>query len=421
MAEITSTGIIGKSLNDYLVELQEKYREIDPDWNIDADSPDGQIIGVHAEMLANLDEAVVAAYRSKDPASAIGEALNDIGEISGVNRQAATYSVAPISVTGAIGSIIPALTSQVRSRVDNTVWTLNSAIIIGADGTGTGFVTCTTPGRVPASIGDLTVIGTNIAGWYSVTNPQAATQGEPEESNSTFRARRTQSVSLPGSNMLDNMYASVGSVKGVTDVKVLENDRYDPVDVNGIPLHSIAVVVNGGSDADIALAMYVKKNPGAAMYPRYNDVTDTWIDPPGTNGVHVDATSPVTGNTKSMTFQRAIGLPVYVRYEIKQIGSLPSDIAKRITDATIADATKNLFADDSASLGFNQGGYDIGEVVPVGRFYTPANKVLGLYGDSYVNSITIGISEDNLAAAPIQPAYNQLPVFNEDNISVVVV
>lgn len=420
MAEITSTGIVGKSLNEYLADLQAKYLAIDPAWNIDADSPDGQLIGIFAELLTNLDEAVVAAYRSKDPASALGEALNDIAAISGVARQGATYSVAPITVAGTVGTVIPASTSQVRSNSNNTVWTVNAPIIIGSGGTGTGFVTCTTAGRVVAVAGDLTIINTNIAGWSSVTNPNAATLGEDQETNAAFRIRRSSSVSLPGSNQLDNMEASVGNVKGVTDVKVFENDRYDPIDANGLPVHSISIVVNGGTDEDVAQAIYAKKNPGTAMFPRYNDTADTWIDSPGSNGVQVDVTSPRTGNTKNITFQRAIALPVYIRYNIKQVGTLPSDIGKRIIEATIKDSTKSLFGDDGGSIGFNQNGYDIGEVVPVGRFYTPANKVLGQYGDSYVTSITIGTAPGSLSANTIQPGYNQLPTFVEANISVVV-
>lgn len=420
MAEITTTGVVGESLNEYLVDLKAAYLAIDPAWNIDNDSPDGQIIGIQSEMFANLDEAVVLAYRSKDPDSATGEALNNIGKISGVTRQAATYSVAPITVAGTIGTTIPATTSQVRSRIDNSVWAVSAPIVIGSGGTGTGFVTCLTAGRVEAGVGELTIINTNIAGWSSVTNLNAATQGEAEETNAAFRVRRTNSVSLPGSNQLDNMYASVGNVAGVTDVKVFENEKYDPTDANGLPIHSISVVVNGGSDADVALAMYVKKNPGAAMYPRYDEVGEAWIDPPGTNGVKVDVTSPVTGNTKNITFQRAIALQIYPVIQIKQVGTLPSDIGQRIKDAIIADSSKELFGDDSAGIGFNQGGYDIGEVVPVGRLYTPVNKVLGLYGDSYATSITIGTSAGSQASTPIQPAYNQLPTFDEDNISVTV-
>lgn len=416
MAEITSTGIVGKSLNDYLAEIQGEYLAIDPQWNIDNDSPDGQVIGITAESFTNLDESIVAAYRSKDPDSAVGEALNDIGKITGTQRKAATYSVAPITVTGVSGTTIPAL-SQVRSRADNTVWATNSAITIGVSGTATGFVTCTTSGRVPAAIGDLSIIGTNIAGWSSVTNPNAATNGEPAETNAAFRQRRSDSVSLPGNNMLDNMYANVAAVPDVTDVRVLENDSIDPTDANGLPYHSISIIVNGGTDAEVALAIYQKKNPGAPMFPRWNGETSAWIDPPGTNGVHVDVVSPVTGNIAPITFQRAIAKQIYVALTYKKIGNLPSDIDAQLKQAIVDDSNKVLFGDDT-NVGFNLGGYSIGEIVPVGRLYTPVNKVLGKYGDSYVVSLQIGLSAGSTSTTPIQPAYNELAEFSVANIAV---
>ena len=103
---------------------------------------------------------------------------------------------------------------------------------------------------------------------------------------------------------------------------------------------------------------------------------------------------------------------------IKQIGSLPEDLQAEIGQAIVEDAQKKLLK-GQVSLGFNQGGYDIGEVVPVGRLYTPVNKVLGQYGDSYVTSITIGTSAGSLGASPIQPAYNQLATFIPANVTVV--
>lgn len=418
MAQITPQGIIGKSLNEYLVDIEGKLLAIDPNWNIDPDSPDGQKNGIDAEAMANMDEGVVAAYRSKDPASAVGEALNDIGAISGVPRQQATYSVAPVTITGTPTKIIPAGVSVVRSRIDNTAWTLNSAVVIGVGGTGSGFVTCTTAGRVVAGVGELTVIGTPTAGWSSVTNPTAATQGQPEESDAEYRIRRFESVSKPGSNMVDNMEANVKAVKTVTTARVLEN-YLDTVDENGIPGHCLAIIVNGGSDADVGEAIRQKKNQGCGMFPRWNEQTETWVDPQGTNGILIYVESPVTGLVNPITFQRAIAKSIYVRVSIQRKGILPGNINELVIQAIIADATKSLFEGNSL-IGFNQGGYDIGEVVPVGRLYTPVNKVLGLYGDSYVTSITIGTSAGELSAATIQPAYNELATFDEDNIVVTV-
>lgn len=417
MAEITDQGITGASLNDYLEEINTLTLAIDPDWNIDPDSPDGQRIGIEAELLANLDEAVVGAYRSKDPDSATGEALRNIGKISGVPIREATYSVAPITITGVTGSVIAA-NSQIRSRVDNTLWLTTASIAIGLSGTATGFATCTTPGRVLAAAGELTVIGTPQAGWSSVTNGDAAA-GEDAESDADFRKRRNDSVARAGSNMLDNMLANIASVPGVTDAKILENSSVSPVDVDGIPYTAIAVVVNGGSDANIGMAMYQKYNPGTPMFPRYDSKTSTWIDPPGTNGVRVEVTSPLTGNKHTMTFQRATGLAIFVDITIQKIGNLPSDIGTEIANAIVADSTRKLFNGETAT-GFNKGGYDIGELVPVGRLYTPVNKVLGKYGDSYVTELTIGLSSGAQGVTPIQPGLYQIATFDADNVAVTV-
>ncbi|HAL69269.1 MAG TPA: phage baseplate protein, partial [Pseudomonas sp.] len=267
MAKITDQGITGSSLNDYLAELKTRTLAIDPDWNLDPDAPDGQKLGIDAEMLANLDEGIVAAYRAKDPDSATGEALRNIGKISGVAIRDATYSVAPVTITGTAGLVLPA-NSQIRSRIDNTLWLTTAAIVVGVSQTAGGFATCVTPGRVLAAAGELTVIGTPYPGWASVTNAAAA-PGEDAESDVDFRARRNKSVSLPGSNMKDNMQAAVANVAGVTDVRILENSSDDPVDPDGIPYTAIALIVNGGSDQDIGLAMYSKYNPGPPMYPRY--------------------------------------------------------------------------------------------------------------------------------------------------------
>lgn len=418
MAQITPQGIIGKSLNEYLVDIEGKLLAIDPNWNIDPDSPDGQKNGIDAEAMANMDEGIVAAYRSKDPASAVGEALNNIGAISGVPRQLATYSVAPVTITGTPTSIIPADVSVVRSRIDNTAWTFNADVVIGVGGTGSGFVTCTTAGRVVAGAGELTVIGTPTAGWSSVTNPTAATQGQPEEGDPEYRIRRFESVSKPGSNMVDNMEANVKAVKTVTTARVLEN-YLDTPDENGIPGHCLAIIVNGGSDQEVGEAIRQKKNQGCGMFPRWNEQTETWIDPQGSNGILVYVQSPVTGLVNPITFQRAIAKSIYVSVKIQRKGILPGNINELVIQAIIADSTKSLFEGNSL-IGFNQGGYDIGEVVPVGRLYTPVNKVLGLYGDSYVTEITIGASAGSLSAATIQPAYNELATFGEDNIVVTV-
>ena len=418
MAQITEQGIDGRSLGEYLADIKTRTLAIDPEWNLDPDSPDGQRIGIDCEMFANLDEAVVAVYRSKDPDSATGEALRDIGKISGIPIRAATSSVAPVTVSGLAGTLIP-IGSQVRSKVDNTVWSTTAAIVIGVSQVATGFAVCATPGRVLAGPGELTIIGTPVANWSSVTNGEAAA-GEDDETDADFRKRRNDSVARAGSNMVDNMFANLSAVSGVTDVKILENSSDSPFDADGVPYTGIAVIVNGGSDADIGLAMYQKHNPGTPMLPRFSVKTDTWVDDPGANGVKVDVVSPVTGNKAVMTFQRATGLPIFVVLTIQKEGDLPGDIEDQLKRAIVADSTRSLFNGETTT-GFNKAGYDIGEKVVAGRIYTPANKILGKYGDSYVTSLTIGLSPGSQGLSPVQPALAQIATFSTENIAVTVI
>ncbi|MBO8549685.1 hypothetical protein INO87_14265, partial [Staphylococcus aureus] len=68
---------------------------------------------------------------------------------------------------------------------------------------------------------------------------------------------------------VDAIRASVASVTGVTDILVAENTSNQTINigVTNYPLvpHSIVVSVIGGSDSDIAKAIWQKKNAGCDM------------------------------------------------------------------------------------------------------------------------------------------------------------
>jgi uncharacterized phage protein gp47/JayE len=400
MATISANGIVGKSLNDYLADLQAEYLAIDPNWNIEADSPDGQLIGTQAELCANIDELVVAAYNSKDPDRAVFEELDAIGRINDLQRQAATFSIAPITITGVSATVIPA-GSIIRNVLTGTRW-LTSEEITLSGGTGGGFAVCETAGAQTAGVGQLTAIVTPIAGWQGVTNSTAATLGREQESDTAFRLRRANSVSIRGSNQIDNMYSAVANIEGVTNVKIYENDT-GSADSNGLPANSISVVVNGGTSADIAAAIYSKKNPGCALFGDSAPVT-------------VEVISEVTGNVKDIVFQRAIGIEIFVAIEIEPVGTLPGTIEEEIRQAIIDYAAGTLIA--VADGGFNQGGFDIGDDVPAGRLYTPINKVLGKYGDSYVASLEIGLASESTGVTTLSIDYNEIATFLAENIEV---
>lgn len=395
MSEITQQGITQKTLQQYLSDIKQALLDIDPDWNIDPESPDGLKSAIDAEMFANLDEQLVKAYQSIDPFSAAGQALFRIGAISGTVRKEATFSTADLQFTGTNGVVIPQGT-EVLNVVTDTVWATNNDVTI-AGGTALVNATCQTSGAEPADVGDLSSISSPIGGVTSVTNPSAASIGADEESEEAFRIRRNNSVAKPGNNLVDSMFAEVASVDGVKHVKIIENFE-DIADANGVEPHSLAVFVDGGSNADVAAAMAASKAPGAGLNANnsYQNKVQTQTNTPG-------------GNEFVATFYRPVLSTIYI--DVSVSGSPDVDALKQ---AIVDYAAGTLF--DSEGLGFDRSGFGIGEVVAAGKLFTPANSIVGSSG--YVTSILIGDDALDINYGTVDPGFNGLGVFDVNNITV---
>ncbi|MCV5856561.1 baseplate J/gp47 family protein, partial [Escherichia coli] len=80
---------------------------------------------------------------------------------------------------------------------NNVIWRLPASVVVGVDGTATVTATCSNSGSVAALAGTISTINTPTRGWTSVSNPAAATVGEPAETDAELRIRQGQSVALP--------------------------------------------------------------------------------------------------------------------------------------------------------------------------------------------------------------------------------
>lgn len=396
MAEITVDGVTGKTLSQYRDEIAADYLEIDPNWNVLPESPDGHAIAIWAETLANLDEQVQYAYMSRDPATATGQALNDIATYAGLERKPATFSTATVVITGTDSTVIPA-GNRVRNASTGTTWALDEEVTIS--GTTQANVTATEAGSLTAAIGTLTEIVDPVAGWQSVTNDQVAAQGLDQESDSAFRLRRNQSVSLPGSNQVDNIFSAVSNVDGVVQARVYENPE-STVDSNGLNDHSIAVFVQGGDVDEVRDAIAAKKNPGCGMN-RDNGIP---------NEITANTTTPL-GNPLSITYFRPELVTIFVAVTINTTElseSSKDEIKQAIVDFSLEGLT-------GQGDGFTRRGFQIGERVSAGRLYTPVNSIVADQG--FVESLFVGTSASP-SGTSVATAFNQLAVFDVANIEV---
>ncbi len=122
------------------------------------------------------------------------------------------------------------------------------------------------PGAVLTTINTITVPVTVVLGVAEINNPLTyTTLGTNEETDAALRVRRQKSVSLGAQGVNAALEAALNNIPGMGSAKVYENDG-SVTDSDGIPGHSIWVVVSGSAlDADIANAIYVKRNEGCGM------------------------------------------------------------------------------------------------------------------------------------------------------------
>jgi len=260
---IDASGITAPTYAEVLEHLQDKYRAIfGPDTYLEEDSQDGQLLAVFAASINDANATTVAVYRSFSPATAQGDALASNVKINGIAKKAASFSTADLLVVGQAGVTI---NNGIAKDSNNNQWTLPPIVTIPPGGAITVTATCVSLGAVSAAAGTINQIGTPTRGWQTVTNPDAAAVGAPIETDAALRQRQTVSTALPSLTVLDGIIGAVSNIAGVTRRRAYENDT-NATDANGIPAHSISLVVEGGDSTAIAQAIAAKKTPGAGTF-----------------------------------------------------------------------------------------------------------------------------------------------------------
>lgn len=404
MAEVTAQGYVLKTQNEWFDEERQLYLDIDPDWNLDPSTPDGLKLAHDAEVFGVLDETLQQAYNSKDPNKAVKVDLDVICALTGTLRSDGTPSNVAVTLTGTTGTIIDA-GKRIESTTTGSRWTIDQTVTLVA-GTASTTATCTVLGPTQADIGTLTNILDTVGGWTGTTNPTAATPGTDEQIDSSLRVERATAVGRPGNNQIDSMLGELFAVSGVRRVKIYENDTNSGAfhatdNPHTLPAHSISVIVDGGALADVGMAIYVKKNPGVLLNQSGTPLSTT-------------VTSPnYPTNTKLIRWATPLYVDMIVAIVLKDDGTLPTNIADLIDEAFLEFAAGDLVP---ADVGFKMQGFDIGEDVPYLTLTTPINKVIGEFGNSYIQSFTVNGGTANIAIA-----FNELSRWTSANISTTVV
>ena len=285
------------------------------DINVQPNSPDGQMVNIVAQAKRDMLEYIQQIFTGFDPDQAVGVQLDQRCAINGVQRRQGTYTYVNVSVTTNSAITLQGLDSTITttpftvSDASGNKYFLASTYAFTTAGTQSLSFRAANVGSITPTINSLTIVVTITLGVVSVNNPSAATSiGTPQESDYALRIRRANSVALPSIGYWQGLYDGLLSLSGVTSALVLENTT-STTDGYGIPGHSIWCVVAGGTTANIAGMIYLKRNAGCGM-----------------KGSITSNVNQVDGTTFTVRFDRPTSVSLYIKFDVTQItGSTPPD------------------------------------------------------------------------------------------------
>lgn len=227
-------------------------------------SPDEQFAGIIAEAFADVDAIAEAVFTGRSAAGAVGTGLARLVRLNGIQQQPATFSTAPVVLSGTNGTLVPAGSIINSNTVPPTAWQTTTDLTIGSLGTVSGTIQATVGGPILGIAGTLNQVMTVISGWTGVTNPTDALVGKNAETDAALRLRRAAAVAFPSQALIDGIAPAIRNIAGVVSAICYENNS-DIVDARGLPPHSTNLIVAGGDPSLIAAAYWAKRSCGATM------------------------------------------------------------------------------------------------------------------------------------------------------------
>jgi uncharacterized phage protein gp47/JayE len=384
---VDADGITIPSYADVYATLKAQYQSIfGSDVYLEPDSQDGQWLSIIAAAINDINASCVAVYNQFSPATAVGVGLSSVVKINGLARQIATASSVDVLIVGVAGTTI---NLGIVGDILNQRWALPDSVDIPPAGEITVTASALTVGALAAAPGTVTKILTPTLGWQTVNNLTAATPGAPVESDAALRQRQAKSTALSALTPLKALVGAVSTLTGVTQVQPYENDT-NATDANGIPAHSIALVVEGGDAAAIAVAIKAKKTLGGGTY----------------------------GNTSEMV-DNGFGIPEEIQFSRPVLVDIGAEVTLTpligFTTA-IQNAMKQAVTDYINAL-------PIGEDVIVDRLSSPLNLYGAPESKTYKiapNGVKLSKNGGALAAADVVIAFDELAACDIADISFVV-
>ncbi|AZI13530.1 baseplate J/gp47 family protein [Avibacterium paragallinarum] len=360
MAKITENGITIERLDTLVERLENGFRTIyGQNINLAPDTPDGQMIGILAQMRMDIEELAEMIYKQLDPDVASGAWLDQRVAYAGLIRRTASYSyLRSVILTGDPYTTLYA--GLVVSDPQKGRWVLVQDTQLNQEGSARADFRSELLGAFSVAQSETLTIETVTLGLATATTSETSQLGTEEETDAELRHRFFLSRARNAINSVLAIEAKISELNDVKQVVVLENNTAS-IDKKGVNPHSINVIVDGGLDRDIAKVIY--HNKGA--------------------GVGLQGNTAVEFERQTVYFDRAV----------------PVDIEIAITAVRYEDFTE--IDKEGIKKVLSALTFAIGQSISLSRLYSPINTI----GGFWVKSLKIARKGQTKQAEniPIQP------------------
>jgi uncharacterized phage protein gp47/JayE len=379
---IAETGTIVPDTGANRTEVETEYKDaFGQDIDLSPETPLG--IFVTAETLARDGIARNNATLANqiNPNLAGGVFLDAIGDLTGMERRANTFSQTEVDYQGVAGAVAP-LGLRLKNA-NGDLFAPLAVVTLDSNGEGSVVYQALEPGPIAAPAGTLNQFAVGELGIETATNPADATLGVLQQSDASFRSERRNTMARQGRSLAEAVTSALYALDGINSLKYRENFEDITRVIDGVTMkaHSIYVCVSGATDEAVAEALYASKTGGTG----YN--RDASAD-----GVTVEVTDEFSGQISEVSFDRPDLIPVLVKVTVRANATI-ADIENSVKQAVLDYASGAIDPDNGFFVGAPVSCFELAAAV--------ASQIPGLYVKNVQTSLADPIVYSN-AEIPIE-------------------
>jgi len=393
----TEQGLIVPDVDAVQTDVENEYLSaFGSDLDLTPSTPQGRLIEMETlsrQQIVGLC-ALIANQINIDYAT--GQYLDAIGLFYDVSRFGATRTRVLATITGVANTVVPA-GSIAETQAGDRFYLENETTIPSGGSISTYFLS-EQAGEIPCATNTLTNIVSQIIGWETINNPIAAVIGSAQESDFEYK-KRIKNSRYSGNSLIQSLQSAINQIDNVKSSFVYDNGSNSSITYDGItiPAHSILIVVDGGTDNDIAKAILTKKSSGSG----YTTISG--------QSVTVNVSDGAYGVQYPVTFNRPEQLAFDVEIDVAQNNYTGSDLTQAVKDAISSWANGEVTGVDGLKIGQNVSPFEIGA------------GVSDIIPQIYVKSVKIALHGQTPSATELTCTVGQVYNISQSNITVNVV